>query len=47
MVKAVGNVVYADLAVKLKAKEHPFRYGLKILAVLGILFFLYRRFVKK
>jgi len=47
MVKAVGNVVYADLAVKLKPRGHPFRNGLKILVVLGILFFLYRRFVKK
>ncbi len=47
MVRPVGNIVYSELAIKLKAKEHPLKNGLKVLVVLGILYFLYRRFIRK
>lgn len=46
-IKALGNVVYSELEVKLKPKEHPLKNGLRIVVVLGILFFLYRRYFKK
>ena len=45
--RGVGNIVYNNLEVKLKAKEHPIKNGLRIVVVLGILFFLYRRYFKK
>lgn len=47
LVKPLGNIVYANLAVKMKPKEHPLKNGVKIAVILGILFFLYRRFFRK
>lgn len=47
MVRPVGQIAYASLAIKLKAKEHPFKNAVRIAVVLGILYFLYRRFFRK
>ena len=47
MKRPVGRIYYTDLAFKLKGKSHPIKTGMKIIILLGILYFIYRRFVKK
>ena len=47
MKRSVGNIVYANLAFKTKPRVRFLRNFSKIAILLGILFFLYRRFFKK
>jgi len=47
MKRAVGNVVYSDLALKRKPRCHKIRNSIRVAVVLGLLFFLYRRFFRK
>jgi hypothetical protein len=43
----VGRIVYSDWAIKLKPKEHPMRNVARLLVIVGVLVFIYKRFLKK
>lgn len=47
MIREVGRIVYKDWAIKLKPKQHPMRNIAKCLVIVGVLIFIYRRFLKK
>lgn len=50
MVKPIGNVVYANLAIRLKPKEHPFKNVFRIAIIIGVvvaIIKLYKRYINK
>jgi len=47
MKKPFGKIVYADLAFKTKPRVRFLRNFSKVAVLIGILFFIYRRFFKK
>lgn len=47
MNREVGRIVYGDWAFKLKPKEHPMRNVARLLVIVGVLVFIYKRFLKK
>ena len=42
-----GRIVESELRFRPKPKRHTIKYGTRIVILLGILFFIYRRFFKK
>lgn len=47
MKRAVGNVIYGNLALRPKQRKRTLRNFTRILAILGVIFFIYRRFIRK
>ena len=47
MKRPAGPLEYGQLCLQLKPKGHPLKTRMKVLLLLGLLYFLYRRFLKK
>jgi hypothetical protein len=47
MEKNAGRIVYGDWAVKLKPRVNPLRKTVKVLLVIALLIFLYKRYIRK
>ena len=47
MKKPFGKLVYADVCFKIKPRTHTLKTVSRIIVLLGILYFIYRRFFHK